>query len=1044
MYVSASEDWFGITHQTSLVGLCSGGLRVLRILGPLELVVGQKSVKLGGPRELIMVAMLALRANRMVSMDQLINAVWADNPPPTARSQVQTSISALRKAFGRVGQTDVIKTKSSGYVLNMADEELDSTWFAGLVATAHQQAAENRQEAAETLRRALDLWRGPVCSGIESDVVRHAAFVLEEARLTAIEQFARLELELSRHVEVTGELKAMLAEHPWRERLYGLLMLALYRSGRQAEALGVYRQARTVLATEVGIEPGQELRDLERAVLNRDPSLDLPETAAAEVAEQREVVPRQLPHTIADFIGREIHLAEIRRILSDHAASPGFAVPIISISGRGGVGKSTLALRVAHELSTAFPDGHIYLDLQGPDSDESPLALLGRFLHALGVRGSLMPEQLAARIELYRSRVAGKRLLLVLDDVTSEQQVMPLLPGSPSCAVLVTSRARLGGLPGAHFVEVDTFDDDTSAEFLAKIIGSERLAAEPEAMAEVIGYCCGLPLALRIVGARLVSRPHWRINDLARRLQNEVRRLDELSAQGLAIRPTIGLTYRSLPSRAQRLFRLFAMIEAPDFPGWTAAALLDTDPDEAQDLLEQLVDAQMLDAVAGGDGSIRYRFHDLIRVYAQERLAESERDDDRRSALERMLTFWLALLVRAHRTEYGGDFTVLHGSAPRGYLPQWEHEDPIGDPLKWLETERSGLVSAVRQAASANLDELCWDLALTTVSLFEVRGYVDDWRETAELAHAAAAQARNRTGVAAMLYSLGSLHVFQKQLDKGEALFARALDIFEAEGNIHGQALVLRDAANVDRLRGNFERMLARYESSLEKMRSVGDLIGQASIMSSVAKYHIDEGDFDEAEKLLDEAYQLCRRANFRRGEPHLVNRLAELYRRTGQLARAKQAIKDVLPTVRAVGDRAGEAHVLYSLGMVRRDEGTLDSAEATFVFAMDLARKIGDRQVEGQARYALGEIAIARTDIGAAQRHLAPARELFSALGASIWLARTDMLMVEVHLAAGEHDRALDTLEQARQVLTGIRSRQSATLLLQLDTMKSALPVDA
>lgn len=1015
----------------------------MRILGPLEFVADHGPVKLGGPREHAMLAMLALRANRIVSTDQLIDAVWAESPPPTARSQVQTSVSAMRKVFGRVGRTDVIRTQSSGYVLSLADEDLDSTWFAGLVATAHRQAAEGQEEsAAETLRQALDLWRGPACDGIQSDVVRHAASVLEEARLTAIEELARLELALGRHVEVSVELQAMLVEHPWRERLYALLMLALYRSGRQAEALGVYRRARTVLTTEVGIEPGQELRDLERAVLNRDSSLDLAETEGG-VADDRAVVPRQLPHTIADFIGRDDQLAEIRRILSDHEESTNFAVPIIAISGRGGVGKSTLALRIAHELSTDFPDGHIYIDLRGPDCDESPQGLLARFLPALGVRGSLMPEQLAERVKLYRSRLAGKRLLLVLDDATSEQQVTPLLPGCATCAVLVTSRSRLGGLSGAHFVEVDTFDNDTSAEFLAKIIGPERLSAEPKATAAVIRYCGGLPLALRIVGARLVSKPHWRISNLATRLKNEVRRLDELSGQGLAIRPTIGLTYRGLPNRTQRLFRLFAMIKAPDFPGWLAAALLDTDINEAEDLLEQLVDAQMLDAVVKTGRTTRYRFHDLIRVYAQECLTEFESTEDRQATLERVLSFWLALLERAHRTEYGGDYTVLHGRAPRRYLPHWEHEDPIGDPMNWLETERAGLVSAIRQAASANLDELCWDLALTTVNLFEVRGYVDDWRETAELSHAVATRAGNRTGMAAMLYSLGSLHVFQKQLDDAVRLFAQALEIFEAEGNVHGQALVLRDAANVDRLKGNFETMLTRCEDSLAKMRAVDDLIGQASILSSLAKYHIDEDNFEQAEKLLAEARQLCRTANFRRGEAHVASRLAELYRRTGQLARAKQVIKDVLPTVRAAGDRVGEAHILYGLGMIRRDEGTLDSAEATFVFAMELAGKIGDRQVEAQVRYALGEIAIAKVDTSAAERNLELARELFSELGASIWLARTDMLLAETRQAAGKHVQARSALEQARQRLAGISSRQSAALLLQLDALKSALPAD-
>ncbi|HEU5471977.1 MAG TPA: BTAD domain-containing putative transcriptional regulator [Actinophytocola sp.] len=998
-------------------------------------------LKIGGPREQVVLAILALRVHRVASMDQLIDVVWADDPPPTARGQIQTSISALRKLLGDAGRPDAIKTRSSGYLLDIPDDDLDSTRFSSLIAAAHQQAAEGQlAAAAETMRSALNLWRGPACDGIQSDIVRNAASVLEESRLTATEELVRLELELGRHVDITGELQALIAEHPWRERLYGFLMLAMYRSGRQAEALEVYRRARTVLTNEVGIEPGQELRDLERAVLSGDPSLDLPEAGEEPATEQPSVIPRQLPSSIADFVGREDLLDEIRQILASGESTAPYAVPVVAISGRGGVGKSTLALRVAHELGDAFPDGHIYVDLQGVRDDESPLALLARFLRALGVRGSLMPDGLVERVEMYRSRLASKRLLLVLDDVTSEQQVIPLLPGSPSCAVLVTSRARLVGLPGASFIGIDTFDEATAAEFLARIVGRDRVEAEPMATTEVITYCGRLPLALRIAGARLVSRPHWRIGDLARRLKNEVRRLDELSHQGLAIRSSIGLTYRSLPEQAKRLFRLFAMIKVPDAPGWLAAALLDIELTEAEDLLERLVEAQMLDAVRDPVGQIRYRFHDLIRVYAQERLAESEKEDERRAALERVLSGWLALVENAHRKEYGGDYTILHGTAPRLRLAEWAYDDPIGHPMDWLENERICLVSAIQQAAAAGLDETCWDLALTAVSLFEVRGYLDDWRKTAELALATARRAGNRTGTAAMLYSRGSLHYNQKQLDDAAVMFAQALEMFEADGNLHGQALVLRNAANVDRLRGNFDAMLARYTDALAMMRTVGDLIGQASILTALARYEIDEGDFPEAQELLREALELCRTANYRRGEAHVVCRLAELYRRTGQLALSRKSLTDVLRTVRETGDRVGEAYVLYGLGMVRRDEGRLDAAEATLALALDLAERTGEQQVEGQSRYSLGEIAIVRVDNTTAARHLEKARELFSRLGAAIWMARTYILQLELHDAAGEAQQAQNVLEQAQNVLSGIDSKQSTQLLLQLEEMKSAL----
>lgn len=982
--------------------------------------------------------MLALRANRVVSVDQLIYAVWGEEPPPTARGQVQTSISTLRKVLDEAGLAQAIKTRSSGYVLDVADEELDSAQFGKLVAAAYRQAAEGQTEvAADTLRNALDLWRGPALDGIRSYPVRNAAAILEDARLTATEERARLELELGRHEKLTGELQALLAEHPWRERLYGLLMLALYRAGRQAEALEVCRRARSILTEEVGIEPGQELQDLERAMLLRDPSLDL----VALPAEEPVTSPRQLPGSVADFVGRDGQIAEIRRYLSGAGAQAArFAVPIVGISGRGGVGKSTFALRVAHELGEAFPDGHIYVDLQEPNGETSANVLLARFLRALGVNGSLVPEDVAERAEMYRSRLAGKRLLLLLDNATSEQQVLPLLPGSPSCAVIVTSRVRLVGLPGAYQLALEAFDRATSIELLENIVGRDRLRAEPEATAQVAKYCGGLPLALRVAGARLASRPHWRIAELARRLKNEARRLDELSHHGLAVRSSIATTYHSLPADAQRLFRLFAVIEAPDSPRWVAAALLDVQLDEADEVLERLVDAHMVDVVPGPDGRSRYRFHDLIRVYARGLHAEAEDDADRNAVLERMLRGWLTLAEEAHRKVYGGDYTILHGSTARLWLPEWADDDPIDSPMDWLENERVALVSAIRQAAAAELDELCWDLALTSVSLFEVRGYIDDWRETAELAHSLATRAGNSTGIAAMLYSLGTLHVFQKRLTEADRLFGSALEIFESGGNIHGQALVLRNAALVDRLRGNFDAMLTKYEDSLGKMRAVGDLIGQASILSSLAKFRIDEGEIEVARPLLSEAHELCRRANYRRGEAHVMSRFAELYRRTGPLALARQALNEVLQAVREMGDRMGEAYVLYGMGVVRRDEGRLDSAEATLAHALALAERIGDRLIEGQACYTLGEIAIARVNHPTAAAHLDRAKDLFTELGSSMWLARTYMLLSEVRDASGDPGQAQEDLAEAGRILSRIDSKQSAQLLVQLDSMVSAM----
>ncbi|TDQ00469.1 AfsR/SARP family transcriptional regulator [Labedaea rhizosphaerae] len=1015
----------------------------LRILGAVELLAGRLPVKVGGPREHIVLAALALNVNRVTSIEHLIDAVWDDQPPSTARGQIQGCVSALRKLFSESDQPDAISTRSAGYVLNLGPEDLDSEHFGQLVAQARVEAdAERSEEAADTLRTALDLWRGPALDGVRSELVRRGAAKLEDARLSAIDERVRLDLELGRHREIIGELRALSAEYPLREQIYCFLALALYRSGMPAEALETCRRARKTLINEMGIEPGQELRELAQALLNRSPSLDVPAGNNRTNQKDQHASPRQLPSSIADFIGREHQVVEITKFLanpeSTHSAR--FAVPVAVISGRGGIGKSTLALRVAHELSDAYPDGHIYVDLHGPGGSATVPALLARFLRALGVSGSGIPTDTEERAELYRSKLAGKRLLLVLDDVTCESQVRALLPGSPSCAVIVTSRRRLCGLAGAHPVELDAFDELASMELLARIVGDARLQAEPEAARELVKYCGGLPVALRIAGARLASRPHWRIAQLARRLKDEVHRLDEFSHQGLELRSSIGLSYRSLTEPAQRLFRLMSLIQAPDFPAWAAAALLDMDLTDAEDLLESLVDAQMLDTVQGPTDRTRYRFHDLIRVFAKEQALAVESPQERCAAVVRVLGGWLDLAEQAHRSEYGGDFTILHGSAPRWHVADAGEPTPTDNPLEYLEGERAGLIAAVRQAATEDLAEMCWDLALSAVSVFEVKGYFDDWRETSQLALDTARRAGNRTGEAAMRYSLGTLSMVRKQFTAASRHFDAAMELFEADGNVHGQALVLRNAAVVDRFRGDLEAMNAKYERALASIRTVGDLVGEANVLRRMAKFRIDEGQTTAASDLLDQALTLCRRADYRRGQAQVLSTSADLYLSTGELQRARGALTDVLCTVREIGDRTGEAHALYGLGVVRRREGRLGSAETTLAQAVAVAEEVGDRMIEAQARYLLGDLAIARGEAGSAASHLERASATFADLGAALWHARTLLLLSEVDQCAGDVGKAGSSLDAAAELLTGIESNEALRLLEQLQIARSAL----
>jgi len=1017
----------------------------LRLLGPLALVTDNGEIDLGGSRQRVVVALLALNVNRVTAVDHLVDAVWSTDPPNTARAQIQICISRLRKVFADAGVNATIRTREPGYLLEIPVDELDTAQFTALTRTAHAHVEAGRKsEAVAVLRNALALWQGPALAGVRSDLVRRGAALLEDARLAVIIERVGLDIELGRHEELLGELTALVEEHPLHERFHEQLVLALYRSSRQAEALEACRRVRETLVEELGIDPGDRLQQLERAILNRDPRLNPPSPgqgpAQGDLAkvEAPNMVPRRLPSSIGDFTGRDRHRTEIRQVLANEAGVKGYGTRIVAIAGKGGVGKTTLAIRVAHELREAYPDGHLYGMLESPTGVDHANEVLARFLRALGVNGGVIPEDADERADMYRGRLAGKRVLVVLDGATSEDQVMPLLPAGPGCAVLVTSRTRLSGLPGAHLVNLEEFDVELSLAMLAKIVGEDRVRAEHDAAVELVEFCGGLPLALRIAGARLASRPHWRLDILVARLRNSVRRLDELSYRGLELRSSIGLSYAALPVEGKRLFRLCGLTTTPDFPEWIAAPLLDLDPYDADEVVESLVEAQLLDTVRYPGERLRYRFHDLIRVYATERLNTDEAPEDRMNAVERLLGAWLARAEQAHRKEYGGDYTILHGNAPR-----WH---PVGDdveiekPMEWLESERRSLVFAVNLAASSRLPEMCWDLAHTSVTLFEVKGYFDDWKETAERALAVAEETGNRRGQAVMQYSIGTMRLFQNRLDEAERSFERSLAIFRELDDVHGCALVLRNAATVDRMRDRVPAMTAKYHDALAGMRAVGDLVGEAHILQSLAKVSLDAGETELARERLDRALVCCDRAKYMRGEAQVLSRFADLHLDTNQVEQAHQALNRVLLIVRGTGDRIGEAFALYRLGVVRQRTGRLDNAETTLRHALSLARQLGVQIVEGQALYALGEIALTTGVSVEGAEYISEAHKLFEALGSVVWQAKTLGLLSDVCQGAGEFAQARAHIEDAIRLLAPVDSAEAIRLTTRLDRMRTAL----
>ncbi|MEU4765898.1 BTAD domain-containing putative transcriptional regulator [Actinosynnema sp. NPDC023794] len=940
---------------------------VYRVLGPLHVSSGADGdVKIPPGRQQVVLAILLLEANRVVGVDTLVDAIWNDAPPATARTQVQICVSALRGTLIRAGRGEAIATKPPGYSLRVADGELDLHLFARLTADAEEAIRVGDRVAASTLlRQALGLWRGPALGGTTSRALNARAAKLDEDRLAALEMSLDLELAAGRHHHLVGEISALVAQHPLRERLRGQLMLALHRSGRQAEALEVYRVARDLLVDELGLEPGDELRRLEGAILAGDPGLLVaaPEPEAPPQRAPETTAPLQLPADMGDFTGRARLIARAEELLT----GPQRATRVLALVGKPGVGKSALAVHIAHRLvDEHFPDGQLYCDLAGTRAAPATAAdVLGRFLRALGIPGSSIPDAADERAEMYRQLVARKRVLIVLDDAAAEGHVQALLPGSGTCAMIVTSRARLTGLPGARVLEVDVLDHDEAMDMLATVIGPERVDAEPAAANALIRLVGGLPLALRIVAARLAARRQWSLAWMLERLSDERRRLDELAHGEMVVRASLALTYDGLGPDARRLLRLLGLLDGLSFPTWVAAALLDADLYRAADLLELLVDAQMLEIVAIDlDGSPRYKFHDLIRLYAREQLERHAAEDAPQDALERVSGGWLALAEEAHARIYGGDFTVLHGGAPRRRLPRSSVDRLLADPVAWLEAEHRNLCSAVDLAAGGDLVEMCWDLAVTLVTLFEARCYFDDWERTHERALAVVRAAGDRRGEAALLCSLASLRLSWSRGGYDVVdLLDPALALFEELDEVLGVAMVRRNLALAHHRRGDAERAEPEYLAALDGFRRAGDPVGQAYVLTQLAQIDVRNGAEESAGARLREALGICREVGNRRVEVQVRYRLCDLTVRRGEHREAEAALTELLDGVRELHDIVGEVRVLRLLSEVKLALGDGVGAEELLRRALEVHERAMDHAGAAETSTELALVLAGRGD---------------------------------------------------------------------------------
>ncbi|WP_084468911.1 AfsR/SARP family transcriptional regulator [Nocardiopsis trehalosi] len=879
------------------------------ILGPLQVHRRGAAVELNAAKPRVLLATLLLDANRTVTMDAIVEALWPQRPPRSAVANVRTYASALRAALG---DADRVRAGTAGYTIRVGPGELDLHVVDDLADRARAaRRVGDHTRALDLLHQAAGHWRGRTLEDLARGPVWEGELGrIEERRVAVAEERAALELALGRHAAAIGPLRDLLADHPFRERLWLQLVLALYGAGRRAEALGAYGRVRRLLAEELGVEPCAELRQVHEAVLRGDPVATTVTDALAAVLPHAVPAVCQLPRDLPDFQGREAEVAEVLRLVGDGRG----AAPAVVISGPPGVGKSALATRVGRLLRPRFPDGQLHLALGGTTSGpEPPRELLADVLRALGVVGRALPATLSGRIALYRARLAGRRMLLVLDDAADADQVRPLLPPAEGSAVLVTSRRRLADLLGARPVELGMLDVRAGRALLVSACRPAGVALDPATAERISAACGGLPLALRLAAGRLTGRRAWPPQVLAERLADESRRLGVLG-----VPPGSAVDADALPGPAAAAFRALGVLgPAPAMPTWVIGAL--TGRPDAEDVVDALVDAHVIDPV-GVDavGQPRFALHDLVRLCARE--AARGGAAERRRTAERVSGGWLALTDLAAAALPVSPFVPRVDGAARWPVDPRARERAAAHPRAWFDAERRALVAAVDQAAGAGLADHAWELAVSLVPYFDMRAHYDDWDRTHRAALAAVRAAGQRRGEAALLRGLGQVRAYEGDHEQATVLFARSRRLFADAGDERGATIATTGLATVARMRGRYDEALELARRALAGSAAAGDAHGEALARAAVGRIHRARGDRDAA-----------------------------LHWLTG-----------ALEVSRAAGDAHREAHVLYEIGLLRAAEGDRAAALTRFRAALGIFRRIGDTEGVADAIAVIGRVSLA------------------------------------------------------------------------------------
>jgi DNA-binding SARP family transcriptional activator/Flp pilus assembly protein TadD len=978
------------------------------LLGPLVVRCDGKPVPVTAGRQRAVLATLLLNAGHAVGLDELAEALWGAEPPRSARVSVQNYVMRLRNALGEAGR-ERIGTLPDGYVIRIAAGELDLSRFEDLLTAARTAASQQEWEnSAARVEEALSLWRGEPLGGTGSEVLTLRQVPrLTELRLAAIETRVDALLHLGQQARVIGELRQLTAEHPLRERLHGLLMLALYREGRQGEALAAYHQARRVLVEELGAEPGAELNTLHRRILAADPALAAHPMPPAAPAGGELMTPRQLPAAVRHFTGRGDELVTLTRLLNQaHDDQPGTVV-ISAIGGTAGVGKTALAVHWAHRVADRFPDGQLYVNLRGYDPGQPMPAAdaLASFLRALGVPGQEIPSELDERAARYRSLLARRRVLVVLDNASSEEQVRPLIPATPACMTLVTGRDALAGLiarDGAARIDLDLLPMDDAVELLQTLIG-ERASTERTATEALADRCCRLPLALRVAAELAAARPGSRLADLAAELTDQQQRLDLLDAGGdpkTAIRAVFSWSYRHLPSGTARAFRLAGMNPAPDMDSYSVAALAGVSLAEGKRLLDRLARAYLVHPA----GSCRYGLHDLLRGYARE-LAELHDLDDAHAALTRLFGYHLQTAATAMDIL----FPAERSRRPQG-KPTTTLAPPITEPAaagSWLDSHRANLLAAAAYAAEHGWAAHATQLAATLFRYLDFGGHYPEAITLHSYASRAARQTGDLAAEAEALNSLGATHWRQGHYPQALTHLEQALALCRQAGDQAGEARALGNLGLIETQQGRYPQAALHQRQVLDLYRKRGDVAGQAHALGSLGELNARQGNYARASVQLQRALRLIRDAGNQFIEPYVLINLGDVAMRQGRYAEATDHQQEALALFRRTGDRPGEACALTNLGDIELRQDHYQRAARYLRQGLAAFQETGDRSNEAYALASLGDVCLRQDRSRQALRHQQQALTLFRETGDRSGETQALNGFGEALLATGQPDLA-------------------------------------